>query len=119
MPRRICASRSDALRFCTRATGLRSSPIAGVVLTGADVDCIAGLLSMRERHPFTIYATGAVHDVLSANPVFEVLDRELVIRQSVPLDTTIALDNFLSFSLFAVPGKSATVPRRRYRTSAD
>ena len=105
MPRRICASSSDALRFCTRATGLRSSPIAGVVLTGADVDCIAGLLSMRERHPFTIYATRAVHDVLSANPMFEVLDRELVIRRSVPLDTIIALDNVLSFSLFAVPGK--------------
>ena len=85
--------------------GLRSSPIAGVVLTSADVDCIAGLLSMRERQPFTIYATQAVHKVLSANPIFGVLDRELVPRQTVPLDTAIELDSRLSVRLFAVPGK--------------
>lgn len=91
--------------FLQPRDGLRSSPIAGVVLTGADVDCIAGLLSMRERQRFTIYATRAVHEVLSANPIFDVLDRGLVVRQSVPLDTVIALDNSLSFSLFAVPGK--------------
>jgi coenzyme PQQ biosynthesis protein B len=30
--------------------GLRSSPIAGVVVTGGDVDAIAGLLHLRERH---------------------------------------------------------------------
>jgi pyrroloquinoline quinone biosynthesis protein B len=91
--------------FLHPRAGLRSSPIAGVILTGADIDCITGLLSMRERQPFTIYATRAVHEVLSANPIFEALDRELVVRQNVPLDTTIALDDFLSFSLFAVPGK--------------
>ena len=32
---------------------LRSSPIEGVILTGADVDAIAGLLHLRERQPFT------------------------------------------------------------------
>jgi pyrroloquinoline quinone biosynthesis protein B len=92
-------------KFLHPREGLRSSPIAAVVLTGADVDCIAGLLSMRERQPFTIYATGAVHEVLSANPVFEVLDRRVVSRQVVPLDTAVALDSRLSFRLFAVPGK--------------
>jgi len=91
--------------FLQPRDGLRSSPISGVVLTGADVDCIAGLLSMRERQPFTIYATRAVHDVLSANPIFEVLDRELVARRTVPLDTEIELDTSLTASLFAVPGK--------------
>src|SRR5471030_1629715 len=35
----------------------RSSPIAGVVLTGGDVDAIAGLLTLRERQPFTLHAT--------------------------------------------------------------
>jgi pyrroloquinoline quinone biosynthesis protein B len=91
--------------FLHPRAGLRSSPIAGVVLTGADVDCIAGLLSLRERQPFAIYATRAVHEVLSANPIFEVLDRELVVRQAVPLNTAIELDSRLSLSLFAVPGK--------------
>src|SRR5689334_6911474 len=32
--------------------GTRSSPIAGVVLTGADIDQIAGLLSLRELQRF-------------------------------------------------------------------
>ena len=36
--------------------GLRSSPIVGVVVTGGDVDAIAGLLHLRERHRFTLYA---------------------------------------------------------------
>ncbi len=91
--------------FLHPRSGLRSSPIAGVVLTGADVDCIAGLLSMRERQPLKIYATEAIHEVLAANPVFNVLDQELVARRSVPLDTPTRLDHILSFSLFAVPGK--------------
>src|SRR5271170_8383285 len=32
---------------------LRGSPIAAVVLTGAEVDQIAGLLTLRERQAFT------------------------------------------------------------------
>src|SRR3979409_2089836 len=45
---------------------LRSSPIEGVILTGTDVDAIAGLLHMRERQPFTIYASERVLAVLKA-----------------------------------------------------
>ena len=60
---------------------------------------------MRERHPFTIYATSAVHEVLAANPIFDVLDREIVIRQVVSLDTPFQFDAHLSCTLFAVPGK--------------
>ena len=40
-------------------TGTRGSPIKAVVLTGGEVDQIAGLLSLREREPFTICATPA------------------------------------------------------------
>ena len=39
---------------------LRDSPICAVVLTNGDVDAIAGLLSLRERQPFALYATGRV-----------------------------------------------------------
>src|SRR5213080_4745835 len=53
-------------------TGKRSTPIAAVVLTGGDVDAIAGLLTMRERQAFTVFAAAPVHAVLDANPVFEV-----------------------------------------------
>ena len=63
--------------------GLRSSPIAGVVLTGGDVDAIAGLLTLREGHAFTIYGTAGMHQILDANPIFEVLARDKVVRRCV------------------------------------
>lgn len=56
----------------------RSSPIRAIILTGADVDAIAGLLTLRERQPFTVWATEYVLGVLRANPVFNVLDRGCV-----------------------------------------
>ena len=91
--------------------GLRTSPIAGVALTGGDVDAIAGLLTLRERHKFTVYATSRIHQILNANPIFEVLARDTVARQQVALDTPVTLtlpdgsSSGLSLELFSVPGK--------------
>src|SRR6516162_8967608 len=45
--------------------GLRSSPISGVVLTGGDVDAIAGLLHLRERHRFDIYAPSQILAIIA------------------------------------------------------
>jgi pyrroloquinoline quinone biosynthesis protein B len=86
------------------AHGLRSSPIGAVVLTGGEVDVIAGLLTLRERQAFGLYATAPVHGVLDANPVFEVLARDVVRRQVVALDESVVIGG-LSVTLFAVPGK--------------
>ncbi len=91
--------------------GLRSSPIAGVVLTGGDVDAIAGLLVLRERQPVTVYAARRVLDVLDANPIFEVLARDVVARQEVQpgmpagLHLPSGAPAGLTVELFAVPGK--------------
>ncbi|HEV2677441.1 MAG TPA: pyrroloquinoline quinone biosynthesis protein PqqB [Aliidongia sp.] len=89
--------------------GLRSSPIVGVALTGGDVDAIAGLLTLRERQPFTVYGTRRVHDVLDANPIFEVLARDLVVRRPVVLDEPVvvaeAAGRRLTLEFFSVPGK--------------
>jgi pyrroloquinoline quinone biosynthesis protein B len=91
--------------------GLRSSPIAGVVLTGGDVDALAGLLTLRERHAFTVYATARIHQVLDANPIFEVLARDIVARQCVAVGAPVALTapdgtpSGLTVELFSVPGK--------------
>ncbi len=84
---------------------LRSSPIAGVILTGGDVDVIAGLLTLRERQPLTVYATQTIHDVLNANPIFDVLAKDIVRRQSVTLNEPVQLDSKLTLTLFAVAGK--------------
>jgi len=91
--------------------GLRSSPIAGVVLTGADVDAIAGLLTMRERHVFALYAAERVQAVIDANPIFGVLSPDCVRRRTLPLGERIALCGAdgepagLAVESFAVPGK--------------
>jgi pyrroloquinoline quinone biosynthesis protein B len=93
------------------ADGPRSSPIAGVVLTGGDVDAIAGLLTLRERHAFTIYGTERIHQILDANPIFEVLARDIVMRQRIAVGTAAMLTlpdgtpSGLSVELLSVPGK--------------
>lgn len=55
--------------------GIRNIPVAGVVLTSADLDQILGLLLLREFTPVSIYATPSVLSVLEANPFFAMLDR--------------------------------------------
>jgi pyrroloquinoline quinone biosynthesis protein B len=92
---------------------LRSSPIEGVILTGADVDAIAGLLHMRERQAFTLYGSERVLGVLRANPIFNVLSEECVRREIVPLGVPFEPRHVdggssgLSVELFDVPGKVA------------
>src|SRR5215472_3234091 len=43
-----------------KATQGRCSPIAGAILTSADVDRVMGLLHLREFQPFTVYATDSL-----------------------------------------------------------
>ena len=66
---------------------LRSTPIRAVVLTNADVDHIAGLLSLRERQPFAIYASSQVLATLEANPIFSVLIQPLFRGGNLPSKT--------------------------------
>jgi len=87
------------------STGLRSSPIGAVVLTGAEVDCVAGLLSLRERQPFELFATARIHAVLDANPIFDVLDRNIVTRRVISLDEDVTLPGGVALRLFSVAGK--------------
>ena len=92
---------------------LRSTPIAAVVLTNADVDHIAGLLSLRERQAFVIYATRRVMDVLDQNSIFNVLDRTLVQRRKLELGVPTPILDWqnrptgLAVEAFPVPGKVA------------
>jgi pyrroloquinoline quinone biosynthesis protein B len=57
-------------------TAIRHSPISGVLLTSADIDQIAGLLSLRELQPFTVYCTPSLRRILREdNSVFGMLNR--------------------------------------------
>lgn len=100
--------------------GRRHSPISAVVLTNADVDHVAGLLTLRERQPFSLFGTARVLETLANNAVFDVLNPESVQRREIPLDSPEALDpglcrgaseptgsGGLEITLFAVPGKVA------------
>lgn len=88
--------------------GLRNSPIKAAVLTGGDVDFIAGLLNLRELQPFTVYGSARVLATLKANSVFNVLNEAVVARRELPLGATTAIaDTGLEVEAFAVPGKIA------------
>jgi len=87
--------------------GLRGSPIAAVVLTGAEVDQTAGLLTLRERQEFSVQATAETLKALDANPIFRVLAPDLVTRTAVALGAPFALPGGVEAELFAVPGKVA------------
>jgi pyrroloquinoline quinone biosynthesis protein B len=90
---------------------VRHSPIAAAVLTGAEADTIAGLLSLRERHAFALYGAEPALAVLAENPIFGVLDPGLVPRRRLPLGEAFELADAAGAGLglrveaFAVPGK--------------
>ena len=65
---------------------LRHSPISGVILTNGEIDAVAGLLSMREGWPFTIYAHAKVLAILKTNSIFNVLNEKNVRRQPIEED---------------------------------
>jgi pyrroloquinoline quinone biosynthesis protein B len=92
---------------------LRHSPIAGVILTNAEIDAVAGLLSMREGSPFTIYAHAKVLAILRANSIFDVLSAKTVKRRSIDIDEAFELalpdgsPSDIEVLPFTVPGKGA------------
>jgi len=92
---------------------LRHSPICGVILTNGEIDAVAGLLSMREGSPFTIYAHERVLAILKSNSIFNVLSEKNVRRQPISVDQAFepSLPDGSSSGIevlpFEVPGKSA------------
>jgi len=96
-----------------KAGHLRHSPIAGVILTNGEVDAVAGLLSMREGWPFTIYAHQRVLSILKSNSIFNVLDEKRVRREPIELGTAFepklsdGSPSGLEILPFAAPGKRA------------
>src|SRR5580692_12473048 len=83
----------------------RGSPIAAVVLTGAEIDQTAGRLSLRERSPFALYATAATLAAISDNPMFGVLSADVVTRRAITPGERFALASGIEAELFIVPGK--------------
>jgi pyrroloquinoline quinone biosynthesis protein B len=86
----------------------RHSPIAGLVLTNGDLDHCLGLLSLRESHPLTVYATESVRvGFTEGNVLYRTLERfdgqvtwrALAIGREQPLG-----DAGLAITAIATPG---------------
>jgi pyrroloquinoline quinone biosynthesis protein B len=92
---------------------LRHSPITGVILTNGEIDAVAGLLSMREGSPFTIYAHAKVLAILEANSIFNVLNEKNVRREPIEPDRPFepalpgGAPSGIQVQPFTVPGKGA------------
>lgn len=92
---------------------LRHSPVAGVILTNGEVDAIAGLLSMREGSPFTLWAHPRVLAILKSNSIFNVLSDNTVMREAIGIDESFELKlpdgsaSGIEVLPFAVAGKGA------------
>ena len=92
---------------------LRHSPVAGVILTNGEIDAVAGLLSMREGWPFSIYGHQRVLAILKSNSVFNVLNEKNVRRQPIEVDKTFepslpdGSPSGIEILPFAVAGKGA------------
>ena len=92
---------------------LRHSPIAGVILTNGEIDAVAGLLSMREGSPFTLYAHERVLAILKSNSIFNVLNEKNVKRQPIEVEKPFepalpdGSPSGIEILPFEVPGKGA------------
>ena len=94
--------------------GARHTPIEAIMLTNADVDHVAGLLSLRESQPLLIYATETVRGwVVGSNTIFRVLNvapqqgrwDKIGLNKTRPLIGLDGKSSGILFEAFAVPGK--------------
>jgi len=92
----------------------RDTPIHAILLTNAEIDHIAGLLSLRESQPLCLYSTQQVREwVLESNAVFQGLFRPPTKNLWQSANTTgpddlIGIDgkeSGLRYEAFLVPGK--------------
>jgi pyrroloquinoline quinone biosynthesis protein B len=96
-----------------KAGELRHSPIAGVILTNGEIDAVAGLLSMREGSPFSLYAHERVLAILKSNSIFNVLNEKNVKRQPIEVEKPFepalpdGSPSGIEILPFEVPGKGA------------
>lgn len=85
--------------------GARNSPLAAVLLTGAEVDTVMGLLHLRERHAFAVWGAPPSLGALAANPIFRALDPGIVARKTLPFGEAAEILPGLFAEAYPVPGK--------------
>lgn len=81
----------------------RHSPISKVILTSAEIDHVAGLLSLRERHAFEILALAPVRTAVADNPMLQPLKANWA---DIRVDEPMCAGDEADMMLFPVPGKA-------------
>ncbi len=87
-----------------RPNPVRNSPIRAVLLTGAEIDAIAGLLHLRERHDLAVMGVPSTLAVLDDNPIFRALDPAHVRREAIQPERPFEVLG-ICVTVYAVPGK--------------
>lgn len=90
--------------------GKRHSPITGIVLTNGDMDHVLGLLSLRESHPLTLYATASVRKGFTeGNSLYRTLERfpGQVVWKELELGLEQQLGPGLRITSIPIPGKDS------------
>jgi pyrroloquinoline quinone biosynthesis protein B len=88
-----------------RPPDLRGSPIEAVCLCNADVDAVAGLLTLRERQAFALYASPYVLQILRRNSIFDVLSEDLVRREPISAGQAFEPSAGVRITPIETPGK--------------
>jgi pyrroloquinoline quinone biosynthesis protein B len=94
-----------------RGDGQRDTPIAGALLTDANVDHIGGLAVLRQggSHSFTIRSSESVRALSTVQPAFAPFaappHRWLCDRQCEPVDNEDPVGNLFDVRAFSVPGR--------------
>ncbi len=82
----------------------RHSPIGAVFVTNAEVDHLAGLLTLREQQPFTLFGSRATLAQTGAG-IFAVLNKDIVDMRVAELEVPVDTGLGIFVTPFAVPGK--------------
>jgi len=105
----------------------RHSPLAGILLTNGDLDHCLGLLSLRESHPLTVYASAAVREgFVKDNVLYATLERfegqvtwrELAPGRELTLTRADGSASGLTVEALSVPGQPPLHLRGRAVPSA-
>jgi len=102
-----------------RETGpVRRSPVDAVLLTDAELDHIAGLLSLREGKRLVVYASAWVHR--AATPILDILSAYTEVEwREVAVGAPVCLDEETGLTCQAIPTGSTKRPRYARHMSPD
>jgi pyrroloquinoline quinone biosynthesis protein B len=93
----------------------RGTPIAGMLLTDANVDHVGGFAVLRQagNHAFTVYSSDAIREIALTQPASAPFAREPHAWHTIPLGQSVALDGRLEARAVPVAGLTPGYAGRR------